>query len=89
MKITEEAKLTLEKVIDENGVEGIRVQSVSGGCCGPQISLSLDAAKASDSIQTINDIRVAIDPEVKDLVEEITLDKQDDQFVLVGLDSCC
>ncbi|WP_281975074.1 iron-sulfur cluster biosynthesis family protein [Halobacillus litoralis] len=89
MKITEEAKQTLEKLIEENGAEGLRIQSVSGGCCGPQIGLSLEAAKESDYIQEINDIRVAIDQQVKGLVDEITLDKKEDQFVLVGLDNCC
>ncbi len=89
MNITEDAKLTLVQLIKEQDANGIRVHSVGGGCCGPQIGLSLHDAQDSDVVQEIDDIKVAIDQEIKSMVEGITLDKQDEQFVLLGLDSCC
>ncbi|WP_346274896.1 iron-sulfur cluster biosynthesis family protein [Halobacillus naozhouensis] len=89
MKITEDAKQTLSKLIGEKGAEGIRVHSVGGGCCGPQIGLSLDQPEESDTVEDVNGIRVAIDQQVKGTVDQVTLDKNGEQLVLLGLDNCC
>ncbi|WP_347861925.1 adhesin [Salimicrobium sp. PL1-032A] len=88
MNISESAKETLQAMIKENGADGVRVEAAGQGCCGPQVGLSLEGAQENDEIQWISDIQVAIDPQVKDTVENITLDKEDDQFVLLGLESC-
>lgn len=91
MKITDGAKQLLENFLSENGAEGIRLSSVAG-CCGPQMTLSLDAPKESDMIQNINGIKVAIDSQITS-IEELTLDKEENQdgagLVLLGGSSCC
>jgi len=84
MKITDGAKQLLENFLSEKGSEGIRLSSVSG-CCGPQFAISLDAPMESDTIETINGIRVAIDSQVTG-TEELTLDKEENQD---GASSCC
>ncbi|CAH0143525.1 adhesin [Peribacillus sp. Bi134] len=91
MKITDGAKQLLENFLNENGAEGIRLSSVAG-CCGPQMTLSLDAPQKTDIIQTINGIRVAIDSQITS-TEEFTLDKEENQegagLVLLGGSNCC
>ncbi|MEG9298052.1 adhesin [Mangrovibacillus sp. Mu-81] len=91
MNITDGAKQLLENVLSERGAEGIRLYSVTG-CCGPQFAISLEAPEESDSIQTINGIKVAIDSEIT-ATEELTLDKEENQngagLVLLGASNCC
>ncbi|WP_404450680.1 adhesin [Virgibacillus necropolis] len=89
MNITEKAKETLHNIFEERGGEGIRIYSAGAGCCGPQIGLSLDSPEEADVIKDVNGVRVAIDQEVGSSVDDLTLDKEGDRFVLLGLDSCC
>ena len=91
VKITDGAKQLLESFLNEKGAEGIRLSSIKG-CCGPQFSISLDAPEESDTVETINGIRVAIDSQITG-TEELTLDKEENQegagLVLLGASSCC
>lgn len=91
MKITDGAKQLLENVLSQNNAEGIRLYSVAG-CCGPQFALSLDAPLESDSLITINGIKVAIDSNVT-TIEELTLDIEENTegtgLVLLGVKNCC
>jgi len=91
MKITDGAKQLLENFLNEKGAEGIRLTSVAG-CCGPQFALTLDAPQESDTIQTINGIKVAFDSKVTG-TEELTLDKEENEdgsgLVLLGASNCC
>ncbi|MBZ5753075.1 MULTISPECIES: adhesin [Metabacillus] len=91
MKITDGAKQLLENFLNEKGAEGIRLSSVAG-CCGPQFTISLDAPQETDTVKTINGIRVAIDSQITG-TDELTLDKEESQegagLVLLGASSCC
>ena len=91
MNITDGAKKLLENVLSEKGVEGIRLFT-NAGCCGPQFGMSLDAPLASDTIQTINGIKLAIDSQVT-TTEGLTLDVEENNegagLVLIGASSCC
>ena len=93
MNVTDGAKQKLEAIFQEKGVNGIRFYSNGAGCCGPQVGLSLDEPKDTDIIQDINGVRVALDQDVKDFVEELTLDNDEtpngSKFVLLGMDQCC
>jgi len=93
MNITDRAKQKLEAIFQEKGVNGIRFYSNGSGCCGPQVGLSLDEPKDTDTIQEINGVKVALDQDVKDSVEELTLDNDEtpdgSKFVLLGMDQCC
>lgn len=93
MNITDEAKQKLEAIFQEKGVNGIRFYSNDGGCCGPQVGISLDEPKATDTIQEINGIKVALDQDIIDSVAELTLDNDEttgsSKFVLLGMDQCC
>lgn len=87
MKITDEAREMLESFLNEKGAEGIRLTSVAG-CCGPQFTISLDQPEESDTVQTINGIKVAIDSKIPG-TEELTLDNEENGLVLLGASSCC
>lgn len=91
MKITDGAKQLLENFLSEKGADGIRLTSVAG-CCGPQFALTLDTPLESDTIQTINGIKVAFDSQTPG-TDELTLDKEENQdgagLVLIGASSCC
>lgn len=91
MKITDGAKQLLETVLSEKRAEGVRLYSVAG-CCGPQFALSLDAPLETDTVETINGIKVAFDSQIEG-TEELTLDKEENEdgagLVLVGASSCC
>lgn len=91
MKITDGAKQLLENVLSQNNAEGIRLYSAAG-CCGPQFALSLDAPLESDTVTTINGIKVSIDSNVTG-IEELTLDAEENTdgagLVLLGANNCC
>ncbi|MCA1203324.1 MULTISPECIES: HesB/IscA family protein [Bacillaceae] len=93
MNITEKAKQNLQTILTEKGGEGIRFYSMGAGCCGPQLGISFDAPEENDIIEEINGIKVAIDKDVKDTLEGLTLDNDEtpngSQFVLLGMDQCC
>ncbi|MFC7319722.1 adhesin [Halobacillus campisalis] len=85
MNITEEAKNVLTEAMNEQKAENIRFYFAGQGCCGPQMGLSMDAPEESDQVETINEIQVAMDSRVVDMVKEVTLDHQDGGLVLAGL----
>lgn len=92
MNITEKAKSRLQVIFEEKGVEGIRFYSMGSGCCGPQLGISIDNPAENDIIEEVNGIKVAIDKEVKDALDGLTLDNDEtsdgSQFVLLGTDQC-
>ncbi|MFC3886194.1 adhesin [Bacillus songklensis] len=85
MKITDLAKAALNDMLQEYAGQGIRIHAADSGCCTPQIEITLGAPKANDIVKTVNGIQVAIDPRIISTAERITLDKQKDGFVLLGL----
>jgi iron-sulfur cluster assembly protein len=91
MQITDQAKQVLVDILKEQGAEGLRLSSVAG-CCGPQIAISMDEPEPSDNIQTINGIRVAIDPDMT-ATQELTIDlektPEGEGLVLIGAGNCC
>jgi len=93
MNVTDGAKQKLEAIFQEKGVNGIRLYSNGSGCCGPQVGLSLDEPKDTDIVQEINGVRVALDQDIKNSVEQLTLDNDEtsngSRFVLLGMDQCC
>ncbi|MDY0407376.1 HesB/IscA family protein [Virgibacillus soli] len=93
MNITEKAKTKLQGIFEEKGVEGIRFYSMGAGCCGPQLGISLDAPEENDIVEEIDGIKVAVDRDVKDTVEGLTLDDDEtpngSQFVLLGMNQSC
>ncbi|WP_110111796.1 adhesin [Bacillus sp. CGMCC 1.16541] len=93
MNITNEAKSMLENVFKQQGASNIRFYSEGGGCCGPQIGLSLEPPTDVDTVKEVNGIQVAIETTILSTTDGLTLDVQDSPqgpgFVLVGMESSC
>lgn len=85
MRITDGAKEAIEEMSKLYGVQGIRLYFTGLGCCGSQLGLALDRPSENDIIKIVNNVQVAIDPRVIAASEKVTLDKQDEGFVLLGL----
>lgn len=93
MNITNEAKQYIQSLLEEQQAKGLRVYAVEGGCCGPQIGLSLDMPEESDTISVINEISVAIARQAKELISDITLDfeskGEQSGLVMIGSPNNC
>jgi iron-sulfur cluster assembly protein len=91
MHITDQAKTVLTELLQEQGADGIRLSSIAG-CCGPQIAVSMDDPEPTDTIETINGIRVAIDPSMEG-TDKLTIDIETTSdgvgLVLIGANQCC
>ena len=90
LQITDSAKEMLLKVLKDNGANGIRLFEIDGGC-GPQFSLSLDAPKDNDHMETINGVVVAMEEHMVN-VDGLILDTEQSEngegLVLIGADGC-
>ena len=93
MKITNEAKQYIQAMLEEQQAKGLRVYAVEGGCCGPQIGLSLDMPEESDTVSVINEITVAIAPQAKEFISNLTLDFETEGeqsgLVMIGAPNNC
>jgi len=93
MNITNEAKQYIQAMLEEQQAKGLRVYAVEGGCCGPQIGLSLDIPEESDTISVINEISVAIAPQAKEFISDLTLDfeskGEQSGLVMIGAPNNC
>ena len=93
MNITNEAKEYIQTLLKEQHAKGLRVFAIEGGCCGPQIGLSLDTPEESDTISVINDIQVAVATKAEEFVNSLTLDYETEGeqsgLVMVGAPNNC
>lgn len=93
MVITDQAKTYIQKFMEEAGVDTLRFVYEGAGCCSPKWGIALAEAEEGDILDTVNGINVAIDKNVQEIVEQITLgyEEQDGEggLVISGYDSCC
>lgn len=94
MKITEQAKGYIQQAMKDNNVNTLRFYGIAG-CCGVNLGVGLQEAEENDVIEQINGVQVAIHPDVKDQLNNVTIDveEQDGEMgiVLDGYNpsSCC
>lgn len=94
MKITDQAKEYIQQAMQENNKSTLRFFGIPG-CCGVNLGVSLQEAEENDVIEQINGVHVAIHPDVKDQLDGVTLEVEDDNgeigLVLNGYhnSSCC
>ncbi|MGD6963980.1 adhesin [Fictibacillus phosphorivorans] len=92
MKITVRAKNLIKELFDEeHGC--IRLISLGEGCCGPIVGMSIEIPRETDEMKIINNVRVAVSPQVTTSLEGLTLDIERNptkrsRFVLLGVDDC-
>ena len=93
MNITNEAKQYIQAMLEEQQAKGLRIYAVEGGCCGPQIGLSLDMPEESDTVSVTNEITVAIAPQAKEFISNLTLDFETEGeqsgLVMIGAPNNC
>ena len=91
MEITNDARDMLTQVFQDKSATGIRVYFAGFGWGQPKVGLALDEPEAEDKVITINEIQVAIDPNIESYTEALVLDldKQMNGLVLRGNDSDC
>ncbi|TFD99732.1 adhesin [Jeotgalibacillus salarius] len=77
MIITDIAKEAFKELFHQHEAENVRVFFAGQGCGAPQLGIALDQPEENDVIQTVNGIKVAIDPQILFITEDITLDVQD------------
>lgn len=94
MKISDQAKEYIEQAMQENNISTLRFFGIPG-CCGVNLGISLQEAEENDVVEQVNGIQVAIQPDVKDQVDAITLELEEANgemgLVLNGYQdsSCC
>jgi len=94
MKISNQAKEYIEQAMQENNISTLRFFGIPG-CCGVNLGISLQEAEENDVVEQVNGIQVAIQPDVKDQVDAISLEVEEVNgevgLVLNGAQdsSCC
>ncbi|WP_050614140.1 iron-sulfur cluster biosynthesis family protein [Bacillus testis] len=94
MNITDQAKGYIQQAMKDSDVSTLRFYGIAG-CCGVNLGVALQEAEEKDSVEEINGIKVAIHPDVKDQLNGVTVDVEEENgemgIVLNGYDanSCC
>ncbi|AWE07509.1 Fe-S cluster assembly protein HesB [Lysinibacillus sp. 2017] len=87
MKMSPEGKQFVEQVIEQ--VEGatLRFYGVAG-CCGMNLGAEIAQAKEEDSVQTIEGIEIAVDPQIAEQLTDVTIHAEEENgqlgLVLLG-----
>jgi len=93
MIITDQAKDYIEKFMKESRIHTLRFVFEGFGCCSPKWGIALAEAEEGDITQTINGIHVAIDQNIVEIVEQLSLDYDENNgeggLIITGYDSCC
>lgn len=94
MNMTEQAKVYLQQAMESNGVSTLRFYGIAG-CCGMSLGVALQEAEEKDIVEDIMGVKVAIQPEIKDQLTNVTIDVEEENgemgLVLNGYNegSCC
>lgn len=87
MKISSEGKNYLNQVLEDADVKTLRFFGVQG-CCGMNLSVALDAAQETDTVQTIEGINIAIDSSIESQLTDVTIHAEEENgeigLVLIG-----
>lgn len=84
MKMTENAKQYILSAMKENNADTLRFYGVAG-CCGMNLAVGLVPAEEGDQIEKVNDINIAIMPEMAQELQNVTInvEEQDGEMGLV------
>jgi Fe-S cluster assembly iron-binding protein IscA len=79
MRITDKAKVVLQKVMMENERDCLWV-GLQETCCGTSISVALAIAADDDKVIEINGVPVIMQPDAVQRADSIEIDEQDGQL---------
>jgi Fe-S cluster assembly iron-binding protein IscA len=79
--------------MNQHDIKGIRIFMAGAGCCSPKLGLNLEEPSANDVVEIINGIQVAIEQDILNNTQTITLDFRETDsgsgLVMLGDDNCC
>jgi len=79
IKVTAEAIAAIKSfLIKKDNPQTIRIDLHSTGCCDSSLGLSLDEIQENDLIQEIEGLTFVINPEIYELVGEVTISYVDE-----------
>ncbi|MCM1514556.1 MAG: hypothetical protein NC090_06165 [Anaeroplasma bactoclasticum] len=83
MKITEKAKQTFLKLLEDNGSDTLEIQIASSSCCGNK-SIRLNLVNESDCARVVqyDGLKVAISDEEEKELEKVTFNIENGQIVI-------
>jgi Fe-S cluster assembly iron-binding protein IscA len=84
MNMTENAKQYILSAMKENNADTLRFYGVAG-CCGMNLAVGLVPAEEGDQIEMVNDVNIAIMPEMVQELQNVTInvEEQDGEIGLV------
>ena len=84
MNMTENAKQYILSAMKENNADTLRFYGVAG-CCGMNLAVGLVPAEEGDQIEKVNDVNIAIMPEMAEELQNVTInvEEQDGEMGLV------
>ena len=80
VKVTAEAIAAIKSfLIRKDNPQTIRIDLHSTGCCDSSLGMNLDKIRENDLIQEIEGLTFAINPEIYELVGEVTISYVDEK----------
>lgn len=77
MKMTEQAKTYLQQAMETKGVYTLRFYGIAG-CSGMNLGVALQEAKEKDIAEDIMGVKIAIQPEFKGQLTNVTIDAEEE-----------
>lgn len=88
MKITDQAKGLVEKVLSDNNASALRVQIVAG-CCGPSVSLTIANLEDDKGVVDVNGVKVLYVDDALAQTESVVLAEKEGQLYLDNPNASC
>lgn len=89
MKMSPEGKQFVEQVLAQAEGATLRFYGVAG-CCGMNLSAEIAMANDEDTVQMIEGIEIAVDPQIKEQLTNVTIHAEEENgqlgLVLLGYD---
>lgn len=87
MKISPEGKKFVEQVLAQEEDATLRFYGVAG-CCGMNLGAEIAQAKEGDTVQTIEGVDIAVDPQIASQLTDVTIHAEEENgqlgLVLLG-----
>ena len=87
MKMSPEGKQFIKQVLAQAEGATLRFYGVSG-CCGMNLGAEITQAKEEDTLQTVEGIEIAVDPQIAEQLTDVTIHAEEENgqlgLVLLG-----
>ena len=87
MKMSPEGKQFIEQVLAQAEGATLRFYGVAG-CCGMNLGAEIAQSKEEDTLQTVEGIEIAVDPQIAEQLTDVTIHAEEENgelgLVLLG-----